>query len=189
MEEVDMRTTIVCLALALLGTVTTAFAAPPIAVEIDGIKQGRFKADSPRGTQALRLIYEAKSPRDPATGQASGKRQHGPVCFTKELGASSPQLFQSLVTNEVLKSVLFRYLKTNPNGEEYVYYTLKLTNATIANYKQISGYTDSATTATAKHAALYDTSTQEEVCLVFQRIEMQSLDGKTMAMDDWFAVR
>jgi len=32
------------------------------------------------------------SPRDSATGQASGKRQHKPVTFVKEWGAASPQL-------------------------------------------------------------------------------------------------
>ena len=33
-----------------------------------------------------------KSPRDVATGQASGKRQHGSIKITKEWGASSPSL-------------------------------------------------------------------------------------------------
>ena len=32
------------------------------------------------------------SPRDSATGQASGKRQHKPVTFVKEWGAATPQL-------------------------------------------------------------------------------------------------
>lgn len=35
-----------------------------------------------------------KAPRDAASGQATGKRQHAPVTFVKEWGASSPQLFQ-----------------------------------------------------------------------------------------------
>ncbi len=38
------------------------------------------------------LTYEVKSPRDVATGQASGKRQHSQVTITKEWGAASPQL-------------------------------------------------------------------------------------------------
>jgi hypothetical protein len=33
--------------------------------------------------------HEIKSPRDVATGQASGKRQHAPVKFQKEVGAKS----------------------------------------------------------------------------------------------------
>ncbi|MBS1902473.1 MAG: hypothetical protein JSS75_02060 [Bacteroidetes bacterium] len=34
----------------------------------------------------------ATAPRDVATGQASGKRQHKPITIVKEWGASSPQL-------------------------------------------------------------------------------------------------
>jgi hypothetical protein len=36
--------------------------------------------------------YDVKSPRDIATGQASGKRQHGSITIVKEWGAASPQL-------------------------------------------------------------------------------------------------
>ena len=36
--------------------------------------------------------YEVISPRDLATGQASGKRMHKPMVITKEWGAASPQL-------------------------------------------------------------------------------------------------
>ncbi|MBL7976348.1 MAG: type VI secretion system tube protein Hcp [Candidatus Kapabacteria bacterium] len=32
------------------------------------------------------------SPRDPASGQATGKRQHSPIVLTKELDKSSPLL-------------------------------------------------------------------------------------------------
>ena len=36
--------------------------------------------------------YSVTSPRDPASGQASGKRMHKPVTFVKEWGAATPQL-------------------------------------------------------------------------------------------------
>jgi hypothetical protein len=36
--------------------------------------------------------YEVKSPRDVATGQASGKRQYAPIKIVKEWGAASPEL-------------------------------------------------------------------------------------------------
>ena len=36
--------------------------------------------------------HEIKSPRDLATGQASGKRMHKPITITKEWSASSPLL-------------------------------------------------------------------------------------------------
>ena len=36
--------------------------------------------------------YQVKGPRDSASGQSSGKRQHRPVTFVKEWGAATPQL-------------------------------------------------------------------------------------------------
>jgi hypothetical protein len=39
--------------------------------------------------------YNVKSPRDSASGMASGKRTHHPVTFVKEWGPSTPQFFQA----------------------------------------------------------------------------------------------
>ena len=41
--------------------------------------------------------YNVKSPRDSASGMASGKRTHHPVTFVKEWGASTPQLSKRTV--------------------------------------------------------------------------------------------
>ena len=37
---------------------------------------------------------------------------HKPILFTKEWDKSSPLLFKALVTNEMLKSVLFEFVRT-----------------------------------------------------------------------------
>lgn len=44
------------------------------------------------GGELKQSFYTVKSPRDAATGQASGKRTHHPVTFVKEWGATTPQL-------------------------------------------------------------------------------------------------
>lgn len=43
--------------------------------------------------------YNVKSPRDSASGQASGKRTHHPVTFVKEWGPTTPQLYQAKFTS------------------------------------------------------------------------------------------
>jgi type VI secretion system secreted protein Hcp len=156
-------------------------------VTIEGTKQGVFKGESNRENAkekipALAFSYEVTSPRDVATGQASGKRQHAPVTFVKEWGAASPQLFQAAVTNEVLKSVLFEFLRTNANGEEEVFETVKLTNATVSHLKD----TFDARGENGGHqpAAGADGPTLEEVALTFQKIEIENKSGKTLASDD-----
>jgi hypothetical protein len=57
----------------------------------------------------LGFQIEVTSPRDVATGLASGKRQYKPVQVVKSLDKSSPKLFQALTTNEVLTSVSFLF--------------------------------------------------------------------------------
>lgn len=42
------------------------------------------------GPHVLAFEYEVKAPRDVATGQSSGKRQHGAVTIRKELDKSTP---------------------------------------------------------------------------------------------------
>ena len=166
-------------------------------ISIEGQKQGKFKGESGRGAPSeegtdndrslgsdkiagVRFVSETSSPRDVATGHASGKRTHKPILITKEWGAASPQLFQALVTNENLKSVLFEFVKTNAKGEEEIYHTITLTNAAVSNIKSYLDLTD--TTGDA-----YDAHELEDVSFVFQKIEMENKEGKTQAVDSWQA--
>ncbi len=157
-------------------------------VTIEGTKQGAFKGESPRTAHASKIAglsydHAIVSPRDIATGQPSGKRQHGPITITKEWGASSPMLFKALVSNEVLKSVLFEFYKTTPEGVEDIYYKITLTNATVSKIHYTTGSGESANTA--KTQSSYDTHELEEVAFTYQRIDVEDVGAKTMASDDW----
>jgi type VI secretion system secreted protein Hcp len=157
-------------------------------VTIEGTTQGAFKGESPREAHSAKIAglsyrHEITSPRDIATGQASGKRQHGPVVITKEWGASTPQLFLALTTNEVLKSVFIEFFHTTPDGLEEVYHTVKLVNATVSKIAQSTGSGESS--GSAKTNATYDTLELEEVSFTYQRIEVENLPAKTAAEDDW----
>lgn len=149
---------------------------------IEGTSQGKFKGESPRKNHKdkipiLAFDYEVQSPRDSATGAAAGTRQHKPVTVTKEWGASSPQLFQAVTTNEVLKSVTFEFYRTTPEGKEDQHYSIKLTNATVCNHHK---YVDMV-----KHSEDKDTHELEAVSFTFQKIDVESKWGKSMASDDW----
>jgi type VI secretion system secreted protein Hcp len=140
-------------------------------VKIQGKKQGQFKGESTRAGHSDRLVgiafsFEVDAPRDIATGQASGKRQHKPVLFVKEWGAASPQLYQAATTNEVLSSVVFEFVTTSADGEERVAETVTLTDATISKLKR----TADARSEFADHGH----PTLDEVEFTFQKIEFQS---------------
>lgn len=158
-------------------------------VTIEGSKQGKFKAENAREKhqgkiRGLTFHYDVRSPRDAASGMATGRRVHTPIVFTKYMDSSSPQIFQAMVTNEILTNVLFEFTKTDQNGEEYVSYTVKLTNATIAGVKQYGGGTAEAGLFEPADSRVY-----EDVHVAFQTIEVESKDGKTMASDSWGGAR
>lgn len=157
-------------------------------VTIEGMKQGKFKGESPRTAHAdkisgLSYDHAIVSPRDIATGLPSGKRQHGPITITKEWGASSPQLFHALVTNELLKSVLFEFYKTTPEGVEEIYHKITLTEATVSKIHYTTGSGESS--GSSKTQAAYDTHELEEISFTYQKIEVESTIGSTMAGDSW----
>jgi type VI secretion system secreted protein Hcp len=87
-----------------------------------GAKQGPF-SNTPINVTAV--SHEIVSPRDPASGLPTGKRQH----------ASTPLFLNALVHNETLTSVLIGLLR---NGSQAA--TIKLTNASVSNYVQHGGY-------------------------------------------------
>src|SRR5437764_7519742 len=89
------------------GAEPARFRVSAIFVAAKGQKMGDLKSELPEDKKsqhqiaALSLDYKVLSPRDLATGQSSGKRQHSPLTIVKEWGAATPQLFQALVTNEL----------------------------------------------------------------------------------------
>jgi type VI secretion system secreted protein Hcp len=177
------------LAAALLADTSPATAQPKgsattrIFITIEGVKQGKFKADG--GPQfgdripVLQLNFEVDSPRDLATGQPAGKRQHKPLSITKDWGAASPQLFQATTTNELLKSVFIEVFRTAGTGTEEVVATIRLTNATIGKYR--TSVSD-ATSGDGPAGRLIDHTE-----FTFQKIEISNPAAKTGAMDDWVA--
>lgn len=167
----------VCLLLMLVGS---AMAATSIRITVEGSRQGKFKIDVLRRneTPVVRYQYTVSSPRDAATGMATGKRQHSPVVITKEWGASSPQFYQALTTNEVLKSVLIEFIRTGPDGRDAVFQTVTLTNASVSRINQFVNAAPIAGVPPDERAL-------EEISFTFQKIEVENKDGKTMALDDW----
>jgi type VI secretion system secreted protein Hcp len=190
-----MRRTLVnaLVAVICLGVLAAAPAAAAYEfyMKATGTKQGAFKGESTRGawkdqSPCVSMIYEVKSPRDTATGMATGRTQFGDLTVTKEWGAASPQLFQAMVTNEVLKEVVLSFIKTDPNGQEQVYFTITLKNAVIATYRMRAGEAAASAAADgmAKHTAAYDTHELEDISFRYESITVTSTIGGTTAVGE-----
>jgi type VI secretion system secreted protein Hcp len=154
---------------------------------VTGKKQGKFKGETAmvrREDQISILAFtmELASPRDPATGQATGKRQYQPVTVTKEWGAASPQGLAACSTNEVLTTVRIEFVKTHANGEEYIYQTVTLTDATISD---VNRFTGDLLIAEGLPGGSRDPAGLERWSFTFREIQVDDADGKTTFLDDW----
>ncbi|HET7467707.1 MAG TPA: type VI secretion system tube protein TssD [Candidatus Dormibacteraeota bacterium] len=148
-----------------------------ITMTVHGMHQGQFKGDTLAGKGASSTIavvayqYSVTSPRDLATGQASGKRQHHPVVITHELGNSSPQFFEAIVTNEVLDKVVINFAKTDASGKLTTFYVVTLRDATVSEFKQYSS----------------GNSVLEDISFTFRQIEQQDKTDNITVIDSWVA--
>jgi type VI secretion system secreted protein Hcp len=166
-------------------------------LSVKGAKQGQFKGESTRPSRKdwipiLAFDMSVESPRDAATGQASGKRQYKPVKITKEWGEASPQGLAACATNEVLSMVTLEFSRIDQDGKEYTYQTVKLTNATISGVFRSKGEPPEVADVPSsdlhpEHSGSQDTHELEEWDFVFQKIEVTDNDGGTTFVDDWTA--
>jgi type VI secretion system secreted protein Hcp len=148
-------------------------------VTIEGTKQGALTGESTHAKHegsldGLAFHYSVAHPRDAGSGMATGRRIHQPISFVKEWGAASPQIFQALVTNETITSALFEFVRTDENSEEVVYHRIKVKSARVTEIEQ---FIDDSQVTSGRG--------REKISLVFQRIEVENLDGKTSAIDDF----
>jgi type VI secretion system Hcp family effector len=111
------------------------------------------------------LDWSVISPRDAATGQATGKRQHKPLVITIPADASSVLLLQAIVTNENLKTVTIGLIH---QGGTSPYMTIALTNGSVASFHRLTDGGEE-----------YD-----EVSLTYQSIEVSWVGGPSVT-DDW----
>jgi type VI secretion system Hcp family effector len=172
-------------------------------VKMIGTKQGPFPGEETRARWAgwipvLGIDYTDVAPRDVASGQGAGKRQHGTVQIVKALGAASSQLFLAAVAKEVLSSVAIRFVRTSAHGEEVVYHTIRLTNVTV---RQARRTVPSRILGIPKETPLEEIVLDvgetrrpgprpnphelDRVRLTFQQITVLWKDGKTTSGDSW----
>lgn len=165
----------VCLVGVGLAPLSEADAALNAYLKLKGEKQGDIKGGVTKKGREGRielasLSHEIVSPRDPASGLPTGKRQHKPFVITKELDKSSPLLNSMLAHNERIKTWELEVYLPNPKGVEALAYTIKLTNASIGS---IRVFTDA------------DGNVKEEITFTYQKIEWIWKEGAITADDDW----
>ena len=151
---------------------------------LKGQKQGDIRGSvTQHGRENSILVHSVKheivSPRDPASGLPTGRRQHQPLTLLKEVDRSSPLLWRALVTNEVLVAWELRFWQpvSGTAGAERQFYTLRLTNATITSIRAFMTDNEDLTRA--------NLPLREEVSFTYQKVEWVWTDGNVSASDSW----
>jgi type VI secretion system secreted protein Hcp len=115
--------------------------------------------------RVVAVAHEISTPRDPQSGLPTGKRMHRPMVVTKELDKSSPILYRMLATNETITSLVIQFMVAadRDGGALVNNYTIKLTNASIADISFVMPSTVDAATAKSPEV--------EKVSFTYQKIE------------------
>ena len=178
-------------ALAILSATTPAGAALNAYLTLRGSKQGDIKGSvTQKGREGKILVFSAShmivSPRDLASGKPAGKRQHKPFVIFKELDASSPRLWNALVTNEVMAKFELQFWAPNSKvggvggtSTEMIIYSVVLTNASVQSID-----------FRMPNNKLPDQSKlpeYEEVSFSYEGIQWTWTQGGITARDSWMA--
>lgn len=156
-------------------------------LRLKGIQQGEIKGSvTQKGREGKIMVvacdHEVVSPRDPASGQATGKRQHKPFTIVKELDQSSPLLYRALVNNETITEWELQFWtpqikSTTGTGSEVQHYTVRLSGVHISAI-HFSHY-DNRNPDLAKYAE------SESVSFTYTHIEWLWVKGGITSSDDW----
>ncbi len=137
-------------------------------LKLKGAKQGDIKGSSTEQTlertdsiECTSFSLPIVSPRDRATGLASGRRYYEPIRFTKNFDMATPCIASAITTNELIEKAEFKFFDV-VSGSEALIYTIEALNGAISAHRQFVSDTLDPVSASRPP--------QEEVSLVFKSI-------------------
>jgi type VI secretion system secreted protein Hcp len=155
-------------------------------LKLKGQKQGDIQGSvTEAGRENSILIHSFNhsvvTPRDPASGLPTGRRQHQPIVLLKEIDKSSPLLLSALVSNENLIAWELQFWAPGAAdaAAEKQMYTIRLTNANIASIQESMNDNELAENA--------NLPLREQIAFTYQKIEWIWNDGIVEAEDSWEA--
>lgn len=137
-------------------------AAPSAAATVAPVEKSvpfRAIATFSDGTSIQSEFHEVKSPRDAASGMATGKRQYQPILIRKTIDKASPMFAKAMASKVVVHDIVV--MATNGNK-------IELKNVMIESIEPVPGLKG-----------------VEEMRVSFTGAAVNGAVPKTMAVDDW----
>lgn len=136
--------------------------------------------------EVIACNHGVKSPRDAASGLASGKRQYLPFTMTMQIDKSLPPIYNMLAQNEVITKIHYKFFAATQLGQraigagnEYNVFDILLENAHVCEIQ--------LRMLNNKNPELMRYETYAEISFTYQKITWTWNDGGITAMDDWEA--
>jgi type VI secretion system secreted protein Hcp len=155
-------------------------------LKLKGSKQGDIKGSViQKGREGMIAVHSYHhhivSPRDSASGQATGKQQHGPFTLIKTIDKSTPLLYRALTTNETFKTWELKCFSPKSGaaggGVETNHFTIVLTNASVSGILAIM-----ENNLDEDNARL---PMMEEISFTYEKISWTWVDGGVTHEDNW----
>jgi type VI secretion system secreted protein Hcp len=151
-------------------------------MKVTGTSQGPFASDSPHAGDGRSLCYgfhfKGAANNDPTRGAANAARSHEPLLVLKAWGPSSPQFAQAFWSNEVLKEVVFDFVRSQESGpKEAAFEQIILKGATVVSLERKAG-----PDVTLPEGAPFEL---EEIGFRFEEMSIKSVPAKIVANYDW----
>jgi len=152
--------------------------------EKQGWIQGNCRQKGRENTiEGISMSHQVVSPRDAASGQATGKRQHKPLRFRAYTDRALPLLYQALTKNEAFKEVVFDFYmpnvlnKSGGQGVETLTYKITLKNAFLATVE--SELLNLKNPELQRYEMMYSAE------FVYEEIIWLYTDGNKTGQDNW----
>lgn len=123
------------------------------------------------------FTHNLRLPTDALTGKITGKRNHAPIIFQKEIDSSSPYLMKAVATGQTLKTAEFKWYRINDAGQEVEYYNMHLDNIRVVSVTPLMHDTKDQTKEKHNHL--------EVVELRYDKITWSYCDGNLRFADSW----
>ena len=157
--------------------VTSGFAAEVIYMVCPQLPGEVIQKGHEKNSLVLAFNHEVVSPRDPASGLATGKRQHMPFRCVIPQGSNTPLLFKALSNNEIIPKVEIQLWRPGTTTTEVLYLKYELENVSVSSVRPWMPNIKEADVATF--------GPQVEVAFVYQKITWTFTNGGVTHTDTW----
>ena len=164
-------------ALVLMAAFTPMHAALDFFIQIKGVEGGSTQAGREGWIECQTFDWGMSVPMSTRDGKPTGKRQHRPIRFVKELDKATPLLMTACSSGEVYEDMVIEFEQPSRDGKQVTYIRYELTNVQITSYSMHSSSDDASVPA------------REQIEVTYESLSVTWVEGGDKHVDDWIPTR